>query len=175
MLAWPAGRTCTRRACTEWSRAAYAQRLIGLAPSAAVRWYPTSRQHWPAAHECPAQTFGKPLTAPPPRVGDSSAWDPTTSTLIFSARDAVLVDALMTVRERCASAGSLPSTSPAPRTAANACPQVTPQVANAVAGLKLLPAEVTSAWWCVHRLVRWPCPNRRSRLTSARSTPAAAA
>jgi glyoxylase-like metal-dependent hydrolase (beta-lactamase superfamily II) len=37
--------------------------------------------------------------APPPQVGDPSAWDPTTSTLIFGARDAVLVDALMTVRE----------------------------------------------------------------------------
>jgi glyoxylase-like metal-dependent hydrolase (beta-lactamase superfamily II) len=37
--------------------------------------------------------------APPPRVGDPPAWDPTTSTLIFGARDAVLVDALMTVRE----------------------------------------------------------------------------
>ena len=37
--------------------------------------------------------------APPPRVGDSLAWDPTTSTLIFGARDAVLVDTLMTVRE----------------------------------------------------------------------------
>ena len=41
----------------------------------------------------------KPFIAPAPRVGDSPAWDPTTSTLIFGARDAVLVDALMTVRE----------------------------------------------------------------------------
>jgi glyoxylase-like metal-dependent hydrolase (beta-lactamase superfamily II) len=41
----------------------------------------------------------KPFTAPPPRVGDPPAWDPTTSTLIFGARDAVLVDSLMTVRE----------------------------------------------------------------------------
>jgi glyoxylase-like metal-dependent hydrolase (beta-lactamase superfamily II) len=41
----------------------------------------------------------KPFTAPPPLVGDPPAWDPTTSTLIFGARDAVLVDALMTVRE----------------------------------------------------------------------------
>jgi hypothetical protein len=41
----------------------------------------------------------KPFTAPPPRVGDPPAWDPTTSTLVFGARDAVLVDALMTVRE----------------------------------------------------------------------------
>jgi glyoxylase-like metal-dependent hydrolase (beta-lactamase superfamily II) len=41
----------------------------------------------------------KPFTAPPPRVGDPPAWDPTTSTLIFGARDAVLVDTLMTVRE----------------------------------------------------------------------------
>lgn len=40
--------------------------------------------------------------APPPRVGDPPAWDPTTSTLIFGARDAVLVDALMTVREAAA-------------------------------------------------------------------------
>ena len=41
----------------------------------------------------------KPFSAPAPRVGDSPAWDPTTSTLIFGARDAVLVDALATVRE----------------------------------------------------------------------------
>ncbi len=41
----------------------------------------------------------KPFTAPPSRVGDPLAWDPTTSTLIFGARDAVLVDSLMTVRE----------------------------------------------------------------------------
>lgn len=41
----------------------------------------------------------KPFTAPPPQVGDPPAWDPTTSTLIFGARDAVLVDPLMTVRE----------------------------------------------------------------------------
>ena len=41
----------------------------------------------------------KPFTGPVPRVGDSPAWDPTTSTLILGARDAVLVDALMTVRE----------------------------------------------------------------------------
>jgi glyoxylase-like metal-dependent hydrolase (beta-lactamase superfamily II) len=40
--------------------------------------------------------------APPPQVGDPAAWDPTTSTLIFGARDAVLVDALMTVREAAA-------------------------------------------------------------------------
>jgi glyoxylase-like metal-dependent hydrolase (beta-lactamase superfamily II) len=39
------------------------------------------------------------FAAPPPRVGDPSAWDPTTSTLIFGARDAVLVDSLMTVSE----------------------------------------------------------------------------
>src|SRR5580698_3769170 len=37
--------------------------------------------------------------APPPQVGDPPAWDPTTSTLIFGERDAVLVDALCTVRE----------------------------------------------------------------------------
>jgi glyoxylase-like metal-dependent hydrolase (beta-lactamase superfamily II) len=41
----------------------------------------------------------KPFLAPAPRVGDSPAWDPTTSTLIFGARDAVLVDPLMTVPE----------------------------------------------------------------------------
>jgi glyoxylase-like metal-dependent hydrolase (beta-lactamase superfamily II) len=41
----------------------------------------------------------KPFVAPPPTVGDPPAWDPTTSTLIFGARDAVLVDPLMTVRE----------------------------------------------------------------------------
>jgi glyoxylase-like metal-dependent hydrolase (beta-lactamase superfamily II) len=41
----------------------------------------------------------KPFAAPPPTVGDAPAWDPTTSTLIFGARDAVLVDPLMTVRE----------------------------------------------------------------------------
>ncbi len=40
-----------------------------------------------------------PFTAPPPRVGDPPAWDPKTSTLIYGARDAVLVDALTTVRE----------------------------------------------------------------------------
>ncbi len=37
--------------------------------------------------------------APPPRIGEPRAWDPTTSTLIFGARDAMLVDTLMTVRE----------------------------------------------------------------------------
>jgi glyoxylase-like metal-dependent hydrolase (beta-lactamase superfamily II) len=41
----------------------------------------------------------KPFKAAPPRVGDPPAWDPTTSTLIFGAHDAILVDALMTVRE----------------------------------------------------------------------------
>ncbi|GGM62402.1 MBL fold metallo-hydrolase [Dactylosporangium sucinum] len=41
----------------------------------------------------------KPFVAPTPAVGDAPAWDPTTSTLIFGARDAVLVDPLMTVRE----------------------------------------------------------------------------
>jgi glyoxylase-like metal-dependent hydrolase (beta-lactamase superfamily II) len=40
-----------------------------------------------------------PFTAPPPRVGDPPAWDPKTSTLIYGARDAVLVDALTTVNE----------------------------------------------------------------------------
>ncbi|HZM60517.1 MAG TPA: MBL fold metallo-hydrolase [Vicinamibacterales bacterium] len=41
----------------------------------------------------------KPFTAPPPRLGEPRAWDPVTSTLLFGPRDAVLVDALMTVRE----------------------------------------------------------------------------
>jgi len=41
----------------------------------------------------------KPAKAPTPEVGDAPAWDPITSTLIFGARDAVLVDALMTIRE----------------------------------------------------------------------------
>jgi glyoxylase-like metal-dependent hydrolase (beta-lactamase superfamily II) len=41
----------------------------------------------------------KPFVAPAPAVGDAPAWDPTTSTLIFGARDAVLVDPLMTVHE----------------------------------------------------------------------------
>jgi glyoxylase-like metal-dependent hydrolase (beta-lactamase superfamily II) len=41
----------------------------------------------------------KSAKAPPPEVGDPPAWDPSTSTLIFGARDAVLVDALMTIRE----------------------------------------------------------------------------
>jgi glyoxylase-like metal-dependent hydrolase (beta-lactamase superfamily II) len=41
----------------------------------------------------------KPFVAPPPTVGDAPAWDPTTSTLIFGTRDAVLVDPLMTVPE----------------------------------------------------------------------------
>src|ERR1700740_1575716 len=41
----------------------------------------------------------KPYVAPPPEVGDARAWDPTTSTLILGARDAVLVDPLMTVPE----------------------------------------------------------------------------
>jgi hypothetical protein len=34
----------------------------------------------------------KPFIAPPPAVGDAPACDPTTSTLIFGARDVVLVD-----------------------------------------------------------------------------------
>jgi glyoxylase-like metal-dependent hydrolase (beta-lactamase superfamily II) len=41
----------------------------------------------------------KPFRAPPPQVGDAPAWDPRTATLIFGDRDAVLVDALMTVAE----------------------------------------------------------------------------
>jgi len=45
------------------------------------------------------QVTGRTAKAPPPLVGDPPAWDPVTSTLIFGARDAVLVDALITVRE----------------------------------------------------------------------------
>jgi len=41
----------------------------------------------------------KPFAAPPSRFGDPPAWDPVTSTLIFGARDAVLVDTLETVPE----------------------------------------------------------------------------
>jgi len=41
----------------------------------------------------------KPFAGPPPAAGDAPAWDPTTSTLIFGTRDAVLVDPLMTVPE----------------------------------------------------------------------------
>src|SRR5689334_25336461 len=41
----------------------------------------------------------KPFAAPPSHVGDPPAWDPTPATLIFGERDAVLVDALCTVRE----------------------------------------------------------------------------
>jgi hypothetical protein len=37
-----------------------------------------------------------------PWVGDRPACDPITSTLIFGARDAVLADSLMTVREAAA-------------------------------------------------------------------------
>ena len=44
----------------------------------------------------------KPFIAPPSRVGDPPAWDPTTSTFIFGARDTVLVDSLTTVREAAA-------------------------------------------------------------------------
>jgi glyoxylase-like metal-dependent hydrolase (beta-lactamase superfamily II) len=42
-----------------------------------------------------------PFNGPPARVANSDppAWDPKTATLIFGARDAVLVDALATVRE----------------------------------------------------------------------------
>jgi glyoxylase-like metal-dependent hydrolase (beta-lactamase superfamily II) len=42
-----------------------------------------------------------PFNAAPPRVANSEppAWDPKTATLIFGERDAVLVDALATVRE----------------------------------------------------------------------------
>jgi glyoxylase-like metal-dependent hydrolase (beta-lactamase superfamily II) len=41
----------------------------------------------------------KPFVGPQPAVGDAPAWDPTTSTLIFGAREAMLVDPLMTVSE----------------------------------------------------------------------------
>ncbi len=47
----------------------------------------------------------KPFAGPPPAAGDALAWDPTTSTLIFGARDAVLVDPLMTIAEATALAG----------------------------------------------------------------------
>ena len=42
-----------------------------------------------------------PFVGPPPRVAnsDAPAWDPKTATLIFGTRDAVLVDALETIRE----------------------------------------------------------------------------
>ena len=42
--------------------------------------------------------------APPPRVrnSDSPAWDPKTSTLVFGAHEAVLVDTLETIREAAA-------------------------------------------------------------------------
>jgi len=40
-----------------------------------------------------------PFAGPPPRVGDPLAWDPKTATLIYGARDAVLVDALTTISE----------------------------------------------------------------------------
>jgi len=41
----------------------------------------------------------KPFNGPQPRFGDPPAWDPTTATLIYGEHDAVLVDALCTVRE----------------------------------------------------------------------------
>ncbi len=41
----------------------------------------------------------KTLAGPPPEVGDPPMWDPTTATLIYGDHDAVLVDALCTVRE----------------------------------------------------------------------------
>src|SRR4051794_24347669 len=41
----------------------------------------------------------KQLEGPPPDVGDPSMWDPSTTTLIYGDHDAVLVDALCTVRE----------------------------------------------------------------------------
>ncbi len=42
-----------------------------------------------------------PFNGPPARVvnSDPPAWDPKTATLIYGARDAVLVDALQTIRE----------------------------------------------------------------------------
>jgi hypothetical protein len=42
------------------------------------------------------------VKAPAPWVGDRPARDPITSTLIVGARDAVLADSLMTVREAAA-------------------------------------------------------------------------
>ncbi len=41
----------------------------------------------------------KPFNGPQPRVGDPPAWDPTSATLIYGEQDAVLVDALCTIRE----------------------------------------------------------------------------
>jgi glyoxylase-like metal-dependent hydrolase (beta-lactamase superfamily II) len=41
----------------------------------------------------------KSFKGPQPRVGDPPAWDPTTATLIYGEHDAVLVDALCTMRE----------------------------------------------------------------------------
>jgi glyoxylase-like metal-dependent hydrolase (beta-lactamase superfamily II) len=41
----------------------------------------------------------KPFNGPQPEVGDPPAWDPTTATLIYGERDAVLVDTLCTMRE----------------------------------------------------------------------------
>src|SRR5579872_7151028 len=41
----------------------------------------------------------KPLNGPPPEIGDPPMWDPSTATLIYGDHDAVLVDALCTVRE----------------------------------------------------------------------------
>src|ERR1700729_927738 len=62
----------------------------------------TPGHHWPVAlctggyeRRLPGMTMpNKDMTSPPP-----PAWDPKPSTLIFGARDAVLVDALLTVRE----------------------------------------------------------------------------
>ena len=47
----------------------------------------------------------KPFIAPAPPGRRSASLDPTRSTLIFGARDAVLADPLMTVREATALAG----------------------------------------------------------------------
>ena len=66
---------------------------------------PAADRPWRTAEiqlQFPVRLSGYPgaaFTAPPPRVGDPPAWDPKTSTFIFGARDAVLVDALMTVPE----------------------------------------------------------------------------
>ena len=53
----------------------------------------------PLRYDILSQAPEKSFIAPPPRLGDPPAWDPTTATLIFGERDAVLVDALMTFRE----------------------------------------------------------------------------
>ena len=84
----------------------------GVMPTTAISWScqpprqeMTSRtrkpRSWHAAKQTPLSyevfvAAEMPFKAPPPRVGDPQAWAPVTSTLIFGARDAVLVDSLET-------------------------------------------------------------------------------